>query len=207
MVWLRRTLIAGLLVWLPLVATIFVLRFLVELMDVSLRLLPHAYQPDTLVGFHIPGLGVLFTLVILLVTGLLVRNFLGRHLMGLWDALISRIPLVRSIYAAVKQVLHSIFSSSGQSFRQVVLLEYPKAGLWSLAFLTGKACQAIEDETGEPMLSLFVPTTPNPTSGFLILAPKEKVKPLSISVDEALKMVISLGVVQPGNVFKTDHHF
>lgn len=195
---LRRYFISGLLFWLPIWATFVVIRFLVDILNNTLSLLPHRYQPDVLLGFHIPGIGVIITLAVILITGLLVANFIGRKLVELWEVIVGRIPLVRTVYTGVKQVLDTLFSPGGQSFRKVLLVEYPRAGMWSLAFQTGDGTVEVENSVAQgAMVSLFIPTTPNPTSGFLMLAPRNKVIELKMSVEQALKYVISLGVVQP----------
>jgi len=193
---IRSYLLAGLVVWLPIIVTFVVLRFMIELLDKSIALLPFAYQPEQLFGFHLPGFGVLFSLVLLFVTGLLAANFLGQHLMRWGEAVLDRIPLVRSIYSATKQVMETVFSNNSQAFRKVLLVEYPRKGMWTIAFQTGRANLEIETHTGQEMLSIFVPTTPNPTSGFLMMIAKSEVKELSMSIDDALKLVISLGVMQ-----------
>jgi uncharacterized membrane protein len=195
---IRRYLISGLLVWLPLWITLLVLKFMVDILSGVLLLLPHRIQPDVLLGFHIPGIGVLITLVVILLTGMITTNFLGRRLFSAWDNLMGRIPLVRSVYNGVKQVSETLFTPGGQSFRKVLLVEYPRKGLWSLAFLTGDGTDTVvKILDGEEMVSLFIPTTPNPTSGFLMMAAKKDVQEIDMSVDQALKFVISLGVVQP----------
>ena len=194
---IRKYLIAGLLVWVPILVTIWVIKFFISLLDGSLKLLPKAYQPAAFFGFDLPGLGVLLCLVILFFTGMFATNFLGQYLMRFWDYIIGRIPLVRTIYAGVKQIMETLFHSGSQAFRKVILVEYPRKGLWSIAFQTAHACKEINAETGEKMLAVFVPTTPNPTSGFLIFVPAKDIQQLNINVDVALKMVISLGVVQP----------
>ncbi len=200
---LRRYFISGLLFWLPIWATFVVIRFLVDILNNTISLLPHRYQPDVLLGFHIPGIGVIITLAVILLTGLMVANFIGRKLVGLWERIVSRIPLVRTVYTGVKQVLDTLFSPGGQSFRKVLLVEYPRPGLWSLAFQTGDGTQEVESAVSQgAMVSLFIPTTPNPTSGFLMLAPRSKVIELKMSVEQALKYVISLGVVQPEHAVK-----
>jgi uncharacterized membrane protein len=196
---LRNYFISGLLVWLPIIITVWVIKFLVDLLSRSLLLLPPDLQPDVLLGFHVPGIGVILTLVVILLTGLFVANFMGRKLVQFGDSLMNRIPIVRSVYTGVKQVTDTLFKPGGQSFRKVLLVEYPCPGIWSIAFQTGEVGKEIESTAGtEPMVSYFIPTTPNPTSGFLMMAPKSKVKELDITVDQALKFVISLGVVQPG---------
>lgn len=166
----------------------------------TLLLLPHRYQPDQLLGFHIPGIGVVITLLIILLTGVVVANFIGRRLLLWGDKMISHIPLVRTIYASVKQVSNTLFTPGGQSFRKVLLVEYPRVGMWSIAFQTGDGTPEVTQlQQGEPMVSLFIPTTPNPTSGFLMLVPRKDVIELEMSVDQALKFIISLGVMQPIN--------
>ena len=194
---LRRYILAGLLVWLPLIATFVVFRFIIDLLDKTLTFLPNEYQPSVLLGVNIPGMGVVFSVVIVILTGFIASNFLGHQLVNLWEAIVRRIPLVRTIYISVKQVLTSLFSSGEQSFRKVMLVEYPRRGLWHIAFLTGDHFEPAEQEAGKPVYTLFIPTTPNPTSGFLIIAPCDDVVELNMSIDEALKMVISLGVMRP----------
>jgi uncharacterized membrane protein len=195
---IRRYFISGLLVWLPIWVTILVIKFLVDILSNTLLLLPHQYQPDTLIGFHVPGIGVIITLLVIFLTGVIVANFIGRRLVMWGDAIIARIPLVRTIYISVKQVLQTLFTPGGQSFRKVLLVEYPRKGMWSLAFQTGDGASEITKSLqGEAMVSVFIPTTPNPTSGFLMIVPRKDVIELNMSVDQALKFVISLGVMQP----------
>jgi uncharacterized membrane protein len=196
---MQRYFISGLLVWLPIWITLLVIKFLVDIMSNTLLLLPPRYQPDALLGFHIPGIGFFITVLIILVTGIVVANFIGKRVVTIWDAMIGRIPLVRSVYTGVKQVVETLFTPGGQSFRKVLLVEYPRAGLWSIAFQTGDATPEVQNAiSGEPMVSLFIPTTPNPTSGFLMMTARKDVIELNMSVEQALKFVISLGVVQPG---------
>lgn len=192
---MRRRLIAGLLVWLPILATYVIIRFIIELLDQTLALLPHQYQPEQLFGHSIPGLGLLFTLIILFVTGLLVTNFVGHRVVALWEKILSRIPLIRSIHSAVKQVTHALVQPQGAAFRKVLLIEYPRRGVWSIAFQTSSNFN--HPQSDADMLTAFVPTTPNPTSGFLTVIPKKDVVELDIGIEEALRMVISLGVVMP----------
>ena len=195
---LRKYLISGVLVWLPIWVTLLVIKFLVDVLSKSLLLLPPQYQPDYLLGFHVPGIGVIVTLIVIFLTGILAANFIGRRVFALGDALMARIPLVRTVYTGVKQVTQTVFTPGGQSFRKVLLVEYPCAGVWSIAFQTGEVNKDIEGrlKSQESMVSYFIPTTPNPTSGFLMMAPKSKVVETDMSVDQALKYVISLGVVQ-----------
>lgn len=193
----RRYLVAGILVWLPLGVTILLLRVIVRIMDRTLLWLPKQYQPEELLGFAIPGLGILLTILLLLVTGLLATNFVGSAFIGGWESLMERIPVVRSIYSAAKKFLEIIFSDSGSAFKKVLLIEYPRKGTYSLAFQTSAELGEVQSRTGEDVVSCFVPTTPNPTSGFIIIVPKKDVTVLDMEVDEALKMIISLGVVIP----------
>jgi uncharacterized membrane protein len=194
----RRYFISGLLVWLPIWVTLVAIKFLMEILDNTLLLMPRHYRPDALLGIHIPGMGVLITLLIIFFTGVIAANFLGKRILEAWDGLMGRIPLVRSIYMGVKQVSQTLFSPGGQSFRKVYLVEYPREGLWTLAFQTGDATPEVQTAlNGEEMLTIFVPTTPNPTSGFLLMVSRKKVIEMDMSVDQALKFVISLGVVQP----------
>jgi len=194
---LRRYLVAGLLVWIPLGVTIFLIRIVVGLMDRSLGLLPQPYRPDVLLGFEIPGLGVVLTLLLLLLTGMFAANFVGRAFVGGWESLMHRIPVVRSIYSAAKNFAEIVFSDSSQSFKRVLLIEYPRRGIFSLAFQTATELSEIQGRTNEEVVCCFVPTTPNPTSGFIIVVPRKDVTVLDMDVDEALKMIISLGVVVP----------
>jgi len=193
----RRYLVAGLLVWVPVGITILIIKFLVDLMDQTLLLLPPGWRPEQLVGFRIPGLGLVLTIMVVLVTGIVATNLLGQRLLHLGERIVGRVPLVRSVYGAAKQVMHTLFSKGGKSFRKVVLVEYPRHGIWSLGFLTGEGTGEISRYTGQAMVNVFIPTTPNPTSGFLLLVPREDVKELSMSVDDGLKMIISLGVIVP----------
>jgi len=184
-------------VWLPIVATYVVLAFAIRLIDRTLLLLPVQYRPETLIGFEIPGLGVILTLVLVIITGLIVANFFGRKLISIWESLLSRIPLVRSVYGAVKQITASLFADASQSFREVVLVEYPRRGMWMLAFVTGDTPKKFKQVVGLELINIYVPTTPNPTSGFYIMVPPEDVKRLDIPVEAGLKMILSAGVVNP----------
>lgn len=196
---LRRYLIAGLLVWLPLGVTILVIRLLVGFMDKTLLIIPKAYHPDTLLGLHIPGLGLVLAVAIVLTTGIIVANFFGRRMIALWESMLARIPLVRTIYHSVKQVAETVLNTDGKSFRKVLLIEYPRPGIWTLAFQTGTPVGEIQDKTGKEVMNVFVPTTPNPTSGFFIMVPREDVTELDMSVDDGLKMIVSMGVISTGN--------
>ena len=194
---LRRYLMSGLLVWVPLFVTYLAFRFVLDLMDRLLPLLPTRYQPDVVLGFHIPGFGAIVAFVVLLITGLLVANLIGRTLVGWWEEFLNRIPLVRSIYSGVKGFTETLVSDSGSSFRQVVLVQYPSQGIWSIAFVTASDLTEIDRKTGKPQLCLFVPATPNPTSGFIFFVPADEVIELDVSIDEAMKMIVTLGMVAP----------
>ncbi len=194
---LRRYLVAGLLVWIPLGVTIFILRVLIGLMDRTLLLIPQQYRPEEWFGFTIPGLGLILTLLVLLITGLLAANIVGRSMVGLWESMLDRIPVVRSVYSAAKNFAEIVFSDSGQSFKKVLLIEYPRKGVYSLAFQTATNLGEVQGRMGEEMICTFVPTTPNPTSGYIIILPKKDIIELDMEIDEALKMIISLGVVVP----------
>jgi uncharacterized membrane protein len=194
---LRRYFIAGLLVWIPLGITLWVLKLLVDLMDQSLLLLPESYKTEALLGFHIPGLGIILTLAILLVTGALAANFFGRKVLGLGDAALGRIPIVRSIYGGVKQISDTLFSPEGKAFRRAVLVRYPHAGAWTVALVTGNPEHEVTDHLGHEQVSVFVPTTPNITAGFFLIVPRAETIELEMSVDEALKYIISMGVAEP----------
>jgi len=194
---LRRYFVAGLLVWLPIVATYWIISFAIRLIDRTLLLLPPQYRPLELIGFEIPGLGVILTVVLIIVTGLIVANFFGRKLVTLWESLLSRIPLVRTVYGSVKQITASLFADTSQSFREVVLVEYPRRGLWMLAFVTGDTPTKFQEIVGLDLINIYVPTTPNPTSGFYIMVEPSEVKRLNIPVDIGLKMILSAGVMNP----------
>lgn len=195
---LRRYLVAGVLVWLPILATLWVVTFLVHLMDRTLLLLPARYQPEAVLGIPLPGLGAVFAVVILFVTGLLVTNFLGRRLVGFWEGLMQRIPLVRSVYGGVKGFTESVFSQDN-SFRRVVMIQYPRMGAWSIGFVTSDNIREISEKTGIQQVCVYIPTTPNPTSGFIVMVPRDEVVELRMSVDAAMKMIITCGVVVPQN--------
>ncbi len=196
----RRYLIAGLLVWVPIYITYFVMHFIINLLDGTLALLPKHYHPENWFGFNVPGMGVLFTLMVLLATGMLVTNFIGNKLLIFWEKVVSRIPLIRSIHSASKQVVNAVVQPNGNAFRKVVLIPYPQPGTWSIAFVTSSALNT-PWATSE-IVNVFVPTTPNPTSGFLLFVPVEDTIDLAISVEEALRMVISLGVILPDTLKK-----
>ena len=194
---MRKYFITGLLVWIPLIITVWVLSLLNGWMDASLLLIPKAYRPETLLGFYVPGVGVVLTIALLFVTGLLTANLLGHRLVLLWESLLARIPVVKTIYGGVKQVSDTLFSGQGQAFRKALLVRYPHQGSWAVAFQTGQPHGEIAAILKEDHVSVFIPTTPNPTSGFFMIMPKKDVIELNMSVDAALKYIISMGVVSP----------
>ena len=193
----RRYLIAGLLVWVPLIVTGLIIKFLVDMLDFTILLLPPSWRPEAILGFSVPGTGVVVAIVIVFLTGIVAANIVGRKLFDLGEAIVDRIPLVRSIYSAVKQVVHSLFSNGGQSFRRVLMVQYPRKGLWTLGFQTGVGVGEVQHRTDHEVVTVFIPTTPNPTSGFVIMVPREDAIELDMSVEDGLKFVMSLGVVVP----------
>jgi uncharacterized membrane protein len=205
----RRYFITGLLIWVPIGITLWVLDIIVTTMDLSLSLLPASLQPVALFGRHLPGLGALLTVLVIFVTGLLAANFLGQRLVRVWEGLMSRIPIVRTIYSSVKQVSDTLLSPQGNAFRKALLVEYPRRGSWTIAFQTGTpalevsarideaGAAATDAGAGAEMVSIYVPTTPNPTSGFFLMMRRDETIELDMSVDEALKYIVSMGVVAP----------
>jgi uncharacterized membrane protein len=194
----RKYFITGLLIWIPLVITLWVLKLIVETLDQSLLLLPPEWRTEAFLGYHVPGLGVILTLVIVFVTGVFATNFLGARLVLLWHAVLHRIPVVNSIYSSVKQISDTLFSSSGQAFRKALLVQWPREGTWTIAFLTGVPGGDVANYLKGDFVSVYVPTTPNPTSGYFAMLPRGDVVELDMSVDDALKYIISMGVVSPG---------
>ena len=194
---LRKWLFTGLLVIVPGVITIAVLNWIVGTLDQTLQILPLAWHPDKVLGFHIPGFGVLLTLLILLVVGATASNFAGRKLVQWGDRLVSRIPVVRSIYSSVKQVSDTLFSESGNAFRTAVLVQWPREGVWTVAFITGTPNGEVAAYLRDEFVSVYVPTTPNPTGGYFVMVRKSDCVELEMSVDSALKYIVSMGVVAP----------
>jgi len=194
---LRKWLFAGLLVIVPLGITVWVLNWVIAMLDQTLLILPETWQPDRLLGFHIPGFGVLLALLILLVVGAVTSNFVGKKLVKWGDAVLGRIPVVRSIYSSVKQVSDTLFSESGNAFRTAVLVQWPREGVWSIGFVTGSPGGDVATYLREDFLSVYVPTTPNPTGGYFVMLRRSDCIELDMSVDEALKYIVSMGVVVP----------
>lgn len=194
---MKKYFITGLLIWVPLAITVWVLALIVGTMDQSLLLLPESLRPEHVIGFYVPGLGVVMTMLVVFLTGLITANFIGQRLIQFWEGVLARIPVVKSVYYSVKQVSDTLFSSNGEAFRKALLVEYPRRGCWTIAFMTGQPGGDVVNHLPGEYVSVYVPTTPNPTSGFFLMVPRTDVVELDMSVDEALKYIISMGVVAP----------
>lgn len=194
---MKKYFITGLLIWVPLGITIWVLSLIVRSMDQSLLLLPSAIRPEILLGFYVPGIGAVLTLLVVFLTGVVTANIIGQRLIVFWEGALSRIPVVKSIYYSVKQVSDTLFSSNGEAFRKALLVEYPRKGCWTIAFLTGQPGGDVVNHLQGDYVSIYVPTTPNPTSGYFLMLPRSDIIELDLTVDEALKYIISMGVVSP----------
>ena len=201
---LKKYIIAGLLVWLPFAATVVIVKLVIDLLDKTILLLPPEWHPVALLGFSIPGFGIILALSILLLTGMLAANLFGRRFVEIWERILNKIPLVRSIYSSIKQISNTIFDPSGKSFRKVVMLQYPRKGVWSIGFLTndnvGDEMSAVDDR----LVAVFIPTTPNPTSGFIIMTRNDEITELDMSVEEGFKFIISMGVIIPDGSARTE---
>jgi uncharacterized membrane protein len=195
----KKYFITGLLIWIPLAITLWVLKLVVDVLDQSLLLLPSHLHTENWLGFHVPGLGAILTLVIVLLTGIFATNFFGAQLVRVWHEVLHRIPVVNSIYSSVKQISDTLFSSSGQAFRKALLVQWPHQGMWTIGFLTGTPGGDVRRHIPQDCVSVYVPTTPNPTGGYFVIVPRKDVVELDMSVDEALKYIISMGVAPPGN--------
>lgn len=194
---MRKYFITGLLILVPLAITLWVLNLIISTMDQTLLLLPAQWRPEVFLEFSLPGMGVILTLLIVFFTGLAAHNFIGRRVVSVWEAILVRIPVVNSIYSSVKQVSDTLFSSSGNAFRKAVLVQYPRQGCWTIAFLTGTPGGDVANHLQGDYISVYVPTTPNPTSGFFLIMHKSETVELDMSVDAALKYIVSMGVVAP----------
>lgn len=193
----KKYFITGLLIWIPLVITVWVVSAIVGTMDQSLHLLPQSIHPDKLLGFHIPGAGTVLTLLVIFFTGLVTANIIGQKLVRFWEAILARIPIVKSIYYSVKQVSDTLFSGSGEAFRKVLLVRYPHPQAWAVAFQTSTPARQISELLNEEHVSVFIPTAPSPVNGFFFFVKKSETIELDISVDDALKYIVSMGVVPP----------
>jgi uncharacterized membrane protein len=194
---LKTYLLTGLVVVVPITITIYIIQALVRVMDDFLSFLPLAYHPDTLMGFHLPGLGLVLVTLMVFLVGLLTHSYVGTKLVGWWDLVVSRIPVVRNIYQAIKQLTEALFSNSGNHFKQVVMVEFPRPGLYSIGFVAGPVKGELQGRTVDPAMHVFIPCTPNPTTGYYVLVPEKDLVYLKMTVEEAFKMIISSGLVSP----------
>ncbi len=199
---LKNYFLTGLLVILPIFITVYVILFLIRIMDAILKYIPAKYLPETYLHIHIPGLGLILVVILVFVVGLLARNIVGRRIVRFGENLVDRIPLVRVLYAGVKQLLEPLFLQKTDAFKRVALLEYPRRGAYVLGFITGESKGEVQSKTSKNMVNIFVPTTPNPTSGFYILIPDDELILLNMSVEDAFKLIISGGIVSPPEVGK-----
>lgn len=196
---MKKYLITGLLIWIPLLVTLWVIKLIVDVLDQTLLLLPATWRTESVFGVHIPGFGVVITLAIVLLTGVFGTNFFGAKIVEWWHEVLHRIPVVRSIYSSIKQISDTLFSSSGQAFRKALLVQWPRDGMWTIAFLTGVPGGDLARHLPGDFVSVYVPTTPNPTGGYFVVVARKDVVELDMTVDEALKYIISMGVVPPGS--------
>jgi uncharacterized membrane protein len=196
-IWIKTYLLTGLIVVVPISITVYIIQALIGVMDEFLSVLPRRIHPDTLLGFHLPGLGLVLLGILILIVGVLTHNYAGRKLVGLWEALVRRIPIVRNIYLAIKQLSEAIFLNQGKHFQQVVLLEFPRPGFFSVGFSAGPARGELEEKAGDRLWNVFVPCTPNPTTGYYVLVPERELTFLKMSVEDAFKLIISGGMIAP----------
>ena len=194
---LRNYLIGGLLIWIPIMVTVWVVRFVARILDQSLVLLPRAWRPETLVGSYVPGVGVILSLLLLFLTGVLVKNLFGGRIIAWLESQVRRIPVIGPVYSGAKTFSETVLTDTGQSFKQVVMVEFPRKGVFSIGFITSHELEEAQAKTAQDVTCVFVPTTPNPTTGFIILVPKDEVVMMDMTVDEAFKMLLTLGVVVP----------
>jgi uncharacterized membrane protein len=193
----RNYLIGGLLVWIPIMITVWVFRFLTRILDSSLVLLPPSWRPEAIFGHYVPGVGILLSLLLLLLTGLVARNLLGKRVMTAVEDVVRRIPVIGAVYGGAKSFSETVLTDKGTSFKQVVMVEFPRKGIFSIGFITAHDLEEVQARTDQLVTCVFVPTTPNPTTGFLVLVPKDEVVIMDMTVDEAFKMLFTLGVVVP----------
>jgi uncharacterized membrane protein len=196
--------LTGLFILIPIFVTIYIATGMINFIDSIVDILPKKFSPDTYLPFHIPGLGIIYTLILALITGLLVRNYIGKKALGYWEMIVDKIPLVRVLYSALRQVSEAIFVKGDTQFKKVALIEYPRRGIYSLGFITGRVSHKLSANTHSQMIGVFVPTTPNPTSGFYLIVPEEDIVNVDISVEDAFKLILSGGMVSsgstPGNI-------
>ena len=187
----------GLLATIPITLTIYILGIFINIMDKGLKYLPQKFHPDTYLPFHIPGLGLIIAVILILIIGIVTQSFLGRKLVSLGEWIVSKIPLVRNIYIGIKQLVAAIFVENSKAFKRVVMVEYPRKDLWVIAFLTGVTEGEVQAKTNKEVVNVFIPTTPNPTSGFYLLVPKKDIINLDMTVEDAFKLIVSGGIVSP----------
>lgn len=202
----RANILAGVLFLLPILATVFLINLLITWVDMSLLLLPVQYRPENYLPVRIPGLGLLLVVIILFITGMFVRNFIGRKLVELGERLMRYIPFVSKVYSWIKQMVDTLLLTSGKEFKRVVMIEYPRRGIWAMAFVTGVAEGEVQDKTNHRVINVFLPTTPNPTSGFYLLVPETDVIPLDMSVEDSMKLIMSGGILVPENYRKQSNN-
>jgi len=196
---IKNLFLTGLLILIPIFVTIYVATGMINFIDSIGDILPKKFNPETYLPFHIPGLGIIYTVIIALIAGLLVRNYIGKKALGYWEMVVNKIPLVRVLYGALRQVSEAIFVKGDTQFKKVVLIEYPRRGIYSLGFITGKAGDKLSANTRPHMVGVFVPTTPNPTSGFYLIVPEEDIINVDISIEDAFKLILSGGMVHPNS--------
>ncbi len=203
---LKKYLITGLLIWLPLAVTLWIIDFVVTAMDRTLLLMPESWRPESVLGMHLPGFGLVVSVLVILATGVLAANFLGQRLVRWWESLVARIPIVNSIYSSVKQVSDTMLAQKGNAFRKVVLVEFPQRGQWTMAFVVGSPGERLIPLVGDEKVTVYVPTAPNPTSGYVIIVDPAELRDVDVSVDEAFKFHVSLGVVTPSEAGRRRPH-
>lgn len=197
--WLKTYLLTGLVVVVPITITLYILQALIGVMDAFLTFIPKSYHPDTLLGRRIPGLGLVLVTILVFLVGILTHNYFGKKVVQLWDLMVGRIPIVRNIYQAIKQLTEAVFSTSGSHFKQVVMIEFPRPGIFSLGFVAGPAGEELRAKAGQAVVNIFIPCSPNPTTGYYVLIPEKDLIFLAMSVEEAFKLIISSGLVSPNN--------
>ena len=196
---IKTTFLAGLAVIVPVGLTLYILSFLIGLMDGLLNVMPRTYHPDQLLGVHIPGLGAIATVILIFVVGLVVQSYLGNKMVLLGEGLVDKIPVVRTLYQALKRIVDSLFVGKGRGFKKVVLIQYPRPGIFSVGFVTGEPNGELQGyiPRGEPFVGVFLPMALTPTTGYFVMVPEKDVIPLGISVEEAFALIISAGIVTP----------
>jgi len=196
---IKKLFLTGLLILIPIFVTIYIAIGMINFIDSIGNILPKKLNPETYLPFHIPGLGIIYTVILALTTGLLVRNYVGKKALGYWEMIVDKIPMVRVLYSALRQVSEAIFVKGDTQFKKVALIEYPRRGIYSLGFITGRVSHKLSANTHSQMIGVFVPTTPNPTSGFYLIVPEEDIINVDISIEDAFKLILSGGMVHPNS--------